>query len=68
LLVNPDFAALARACGANGETVQRTEEFEPAFKRALERDSATLLHVRLDPQALTMNQSLDAIRSAAAPG
>ncbi|MEO8303517.1 MAG: thiamine pyrophosphate-binding protein, partial [Betaproteobacteria bacterium] len=32
-LVNPDFAALARACGATGETVLRTEEFAPAFER-----------------------------------
>ena len=34
-LVNPDFAALARAYGAHGETVSRTDEFAPAFERAL---------------------------------
>src|SRR4029078_4040538 len=34
-LVNPDFAALARAYGAHGETVLRTEEFAPAFERAV---------------------------------
>ena len=34
-LANPDFAALARAYGATGETVSRTEEFAPAFTRAL---------------------------------
>ena len=33
-LVNPDFAALARAYGAHGETVVRTDEFAPAFERA----------------------------------
>jgi acetolactate synthase-1/2/3 large subunit len=64
-LVNPDFAALARACGLHGETVVRTSEFAPAFERALTRSAPTLLHVKLDPQALTMNASLDAIRATA---
>jgi acetolactate synthase-1/2/3 large subunit len=64
-LVNPDFAALARACGAHGETVATTEAFAPAFERALESGRAALLHVKLDPRALTMNASLDAIRDAA---
>ena len=64
-LVNPDFAALARACGAHGETVTRTDEFAPAFERALAGARPALLHVKLDPQALTMNASLDAIRQSA---
>ena len=34
-LNNPDFAALARAYGANGEAVEKTEDFAPAFERAL---------------------------------
>ncbi len=34
-LVNPDFAELARAYGAHGETVLTTDEFAPAFERAL---------------------------------
>ena len=64
-LVNPDFAALARAYGAHGETVVRTDEFAPAFERALAASGAALLHVKIDPQALTMNASLDAIRASA---
>ncbi|MDH4181871.1 MAG: thiamine pyrophosphate-dependent enzyme, partial [Betaproteobacteria bacterium] len=64
-LVNPDFAALARAYGAQGETVVRSGEFAPAFERALAAGRPSLLHVKLDPQALTMNASLDAIRAAA---
>jgi acetolactate synthase I/II/III large subunit len=62
-LVNPDFAALARAYGAVGLTVNRTEEFADAFERALAADGPALLHVRLDPQALTPNASLDALRA-----
>jgi len=64
-LRNPDFAALARAYGAHGETVLRTDDFAPAFERALASGIPALLHVKLDPQALTMNASLDAIRAAA---
>jgi acetolactate synthase-1/2/3 large subunit len=62
-LVNPDFAALARAYGAHGETVMRTEEFAPAFERAAKAGTPALIHVRIDPQALTMSASLDALRA-----
>jgi acetolactate synthase I/II/III large subunit len=62
-LVNPDFAALARAYGAHGETVESTEAFFPAFERALAAGRPALLHVKVDPQALTMNASLDALRA-----
>ena len=62
-LVNPDFAALARAYGAHGETVTRTAEFAPAFERALAAGGPALLHLKLDPQALTPSASLDALRA-----
>jgi acetolactate synthase-1/2/3 large subunit len=61
-LANPDFAALARAYGAQGETVERTADFAPAFERARAAARPALLHLKLDPQALTMNASLDALR------
>jgi len=62
-LVNPDFAMLARAYGAHGETVLATEEFAPAFERALSAQRPALLHVRVDPQALTMSATLDDLRA-----
>ena len=62
-LRNPDFAALARAYGAHGETVGTTDEFAPAFERALACGRAALLHLKIDPQALTMGASLDALRA-----
>ena len=61
-LSNPDFAALARAYGAYAETVTTTDEFAPAFERALAVRTPSLLHLLLDPQALTPNASLDALR------
>jgi acetolactate synthase-1/2/3 large subunit len=62
-LVNPDFAALARAYGAVGVTVNRTDEFAGMFERALTARVPALLHVKLDPQALTMNATLDELRA-----
>ena len=62
-LVNPDFATLARAYGAHGETVVATDQFAPAFERAQRAYRPSLLHVRIDPQALTMGASLDALRA-----
>ena len=67
-LSNPDFAALARAYGATGETVARTEEFGPALDRALAAARPALLHLRIDPQAITMNETIDGIRAAAFAG
>jgi acetolactate synthase-1/2/3 large subunit len=64
-LVNPDFAALARAYGAAGETVTRTEDFAPAFERALETEGPTLLDLRIDPEAITPTTTISKIREAA---
>jgi len=62
-LSNPDFLALARAYGVFGASVARTEEFAPAFERARDSRKPALLHLKLDPQALTPNASLDALRA-----
>lgn len=63
-LGNPDFASLARAYGAAGETVAATGDFAPAFERALSRSTLTLIEVRLDPEAITPASSLGEIRAA----
>ena len=64
-LANPDFAALARAYGAHGEVVERTEDFAAAFERAESAGVPALLELRIDPEALTPRQSLSEIRAAA---
>ncbi len=64
-LKNPDFVALARAYGAYAESVERTESFAPAFKRAIAANMPALLHLKLDPEAITPAQSLSQIRQAA---
>jgi acetolactate synthase I/II/III large subunit len=64
-LKNPDFAALARAYGGYGERVERTEEFQPAFERALQSGRPAILHCIVDQQALTPAMTLNAIRERA---
>ena len=64
-LVNPDFAALARAYGAHGETVERTEDFAAAFERARATGKPAVIELKLDPEALTPRQSLSEIRAEA---
>jgi acetolactate synthase-1/2/3 large subunit len=64
-LRNPDFAAYARAFGAHGETVVETAEFAPAFERSLAAGRPSLIDVHLDPQAITTQTTLDAIRAKA---
>ena len=64
-LVNPDFAAYARAFGGHGQVVTRTEEFAGAFERACDSAKPAIIELRVDPQALTPGQSLSAIRDNA---
>lgn len=64
-LVNPDFAALARAYGANGTVVQRTEEFYPAFEDALAGDRPTLIELRIDPEAISPSATLSGLHRPA---
>jgi acetolactate synthase-1/2/3 large subunit len=64
-LQNPDFAAYARAFGAHGETVERTEAFQPAFERAWSSGKPALIELRIDPDAITPATTLSAIREKA---
>jgi acetolactate synthase-1/2/3 large subunit len=64
-LINPDFAAYARSFGAHGEKVERTEDFKPAFQRALDANKPAIIELEIDPEALTPRQTLSQIRAAA---
>jgi acetolactate synthase-1/2/3 large subunit len=63
-LVNPDFVAYAKAFGAHAELVEKTADFESALERALGAGRASLLELRIDPEAITTKTTLSAIRSA----
>jgi acetolactate synthase-1/2/3 large subunit len=64
-LLNPDFGAYARAFGAHGETVERTEDFPAALERALAAGVPSLVSLRVDPEAITHRTTLSAIRAGA---
>jgi acetolactate synthase-1/2/3 large subunit len=64
-LHNPDFAAYAKSFGANGEIVERTEEFAPAFERALSATQATVIELRVGKDSFGPDTSLSGLRVAA---
>ncbi len=64
-LRNPDFAALARAYGGHGETVEETAQFAPAFERAVASGKPAIIHVKVDPEAITPVATISSLRAAA---
>jgi acetolactate synthase-1/2/3 large subunit len=64
-LKNPDFAALARAYGGFGATVDKTADFAAAFNAAVASGKPAVIHLKVDPQAITPALTLDGIRKAA---
>ena len=67
-LKNPDFAAYARAFGGYGATVEKTADFFPAFEAAQRSGKPAILHLKVDPEALTPSMSLSATRAKAQAG
>jgi len=67
-LRNPDFARYCEAFGGFGTTVERTGQFAAALDAALafaERERMpALVHLRVDPEAITPNQTLSQLRAA----
>ncbi|MCC2594912.1 thiamine pyrophosphate-binding protein [Pusillimonas sp. MFBS29] len=64
-LQNPDFAAYAQAFGGHGERVETTEQFAPAFERALASGKPAILHCLIDPEAISPTTTLQKIREQA---
>ena len=68
-LRNPDFAAYAKAFGGFGATVEKTADFAKAFEDCMKSGKPSIIHVKVDQNAITPMTTLDAIRekSMAAP-
>ena len=64
-LVNPDFCALAKAYGAFATQVTNSAQFPQALNDAIRANKPALIHIKLDPQALTPSQTLNQIRDRA---
>ncbi len=66
-LVNPDFAALAESMGAAGFTVTETDGFAGAFQDALAAGRPAVIHLKLDPEAITPQTPLSALGATIKP-
>ncbi len=64
-LVNPDFAAYARAFGGHGEVVEKTADFPDAMQRARASNKPSIIEIKLDPEAITPTRTLSQIRDRA---
>jgi acetolactate synthase-1/2/3 large subunit len=68
-LSNPDFARLAQSFGAYGAAVGTTDEFGTALAQGLafirEKHLPALIELRTDPEVITPNATLSAIRATA---
>lgn len=62
-LVNPDFAALARAYGGHGETVKEITEFLPALTRAIDSQKPAIIELVVDPEQITSRTTIQKIRA-----
>jgi acetolactate synthase I/II/III large subunit len=64
-LRNPDFAAYARAFGGFGVMVERTADFPAAFRAAEKSGQPAIIHLKIDPEAITPTTTLAKIRESA---
>ncbi len=64
-LESPDFPALAQAYGGFGERVERTEDFETAFERALASGKPALLELPVDPERISPRIKLSDLQKGA---
>ncbi|CAN7754131.1 thiamine pyrophosphate-dependent enzyme [Mesorhizobium sp. LjNodule214] len=62
-LTNPDFATVAIGYGGHGETVEATDEFAPAFERALASRKAAVIHVKVGVDHLGPNMTVSTLNS-----
>ncbi len=57
-LVNPDFAAVARAAGLHGATVELPEQLDPALEAAFAYPGPALIEVKVNRQEIIMPPSI----------
>jgi acetolactate synthase-1/2/3 large subunit len=65
-LTNPDFAAFAQSFGCHGEDVERTDDVEAAFERAVESGRPAVVSLRVDPEGISPRWTISELREGAA--
>lgn len=67
-MVSPDFVMLAQSYGYHAERVEKTEDFEAAFERALASSTGAVLDLDISVEALTPRMTMSQMREAALKG
>jgi acetolactate synthase I/II/III large subunit len=67
-LKNPDFVAYAKAFGGFGMLVEKTGDFPAAFAAAQKSGKPSIIHLKIDPEAITPSQTLSGIREKSLAG
>ncbi|MGR3322814.1 MAG: thiamine pyrophosphate-binding protein [Pseudooceanicola sp.] len=62
-LTNPDFVALAEAYGGFGRRVETAEDFPAALEAAQASGKPAILHLVLDPEALSPTATISGLRN-----
>ena len=63
---NPDYSSLARAYGCHGEAVTSDAEFAAAFERSTAAGSPAIIELRLDPDAISSEATMEDLRKVGA--
>src|SRR6476659_1109396 len=67
-LRNPDFAAYALAFGGYGALVEKSADFPAAFAAARASGKPSILHLKIEPEAITPTATLTGIREKSLTG
>ena len=67
-LKNPDFMAYAHSFGGFGVKVEKTGDFAAAYKDAVASGKPSIIHLKLDPEAITPAMTISAIREKSLSG
>jgi acetolactate synthase-1/2/3 large subunit len=64
-LKNPDFVSYAKAFGGFGVRVEKTADFPAAFAAAQKSGKPSIIHLVIDPEAITPTATISGIREKA---
>jgi acetolactate synthase-1/2/3 large subunit len=67
-LHNPDFVGYALAFGGYGAVVEKTADFPAAFAAARASGKPSIVHLKIDPEAITPSATLTGIREKSLAG
>lgn len=65
-LTNPDFVKFIEAFGGHGELVARTEDFAPAFRRAVASGRPAVIELAVNPEQITTRATIAELRAGRA--